>query len=201
MCIVEKMPRRRLRDLSIIQNTPNSEETNSEQQTTIGSSNVLETPDELTEIQTESGGSRRTRGRTLLKDLYKLNPVERVKVSRNNLGQLVGSEARLLAGYLGIIARNVNMLSINYESWHQMPDSNKNQALDNIKERFALEVSNAYIKKALGKKWIDHKSTLKKEYFKKDISLEEKLRNVPPGMLRYQWEDTVRLWNSKKGEY
>ncbi|MFQ6665635.1 hypothetical protein Gotur_032307 [Gossypium turneri] len=45
------MPRRRLRDLSIIQNTPNSEETNSEQQTAIGSSNVLNTPDELAEIQ------------------------------------------------------------------------------------------------------------------------------------------------------
>ncbi|MFQ6653660.1 hypothetical protein Gotur_024941 [Gossypium turneri] len=66
-----------------------------------------------------------------------------------------------------------------------MPDSNKNQALDNIKERFALEVSNNYVKKALGKKWRDHKSALKKEYFKKNISLEEKLRNVPPGMLRY----------------
>ncbi|KAH1081057.1 hypothetical protein J1N35_020818 [Gossypium stocksii] len=90
------------------------------------------------------------------------------------------------------------MLPINYESWHQMPDSNKNQALDNIKERFALEVSDTYIKKALGKIWRDHKSTLKKEYFKKDISLEEKLRNVPPGMLRYQWEDAVRFWNSKK---
>ncbi|KAH1031695.1 hypothetical protein J1N35_043869 [Gossypium stocksii] len=63
------------------------------------------------------------------------------------------------------------MLPINYESWHQMPDSNKNQALDNIK-------------KALGKKWRDHKSTLKK-----DISLEEKLQNVSLGMLRYQWED------------
>ncbi|KHG30755.1 alaS [Gossypium arboreum] len=79
------------------------------------------------------------------------------------------------------------MLPINYESWHHMPDSNKNQALDNIKEKFALEVSDDYIKKAL-------------EYFKKDISLEEKLRNVPPGMLRYQWEDAVRFWNSKKGE-
>ncbi|KAK5836347.1 hypothetical protein F383_34547 [Gossypium arboreum] len=45
-----------------------------------------------------------------------------------------------------------------------------------------------------------HKSTLKKEYFKKNITLEEKLRNVPPGMLRYQWEDAVRFWNSKKGE-
>ncbi|KAG8501549.1 hypothetical protein CXB51_004022 [Gossypium anomalum] len=65
------------------------------------------------------------------------------------------------------------MLPINYESRHHMPGSNKNQALANIKERFAL---------------------------KKDISLEEKLRNVLPGMLRYQWEDAVRFWNSKKGE-
>ncbi|KAK5811839.1 hypothetical protein PVK06_027212 [Gossypium arboreum] len=132
----------------------------------------------------ESGGTRRARGRTLLRDLYDLDPVERVKVSRNTHGQPVGSEARLLAGYLGILARNANMLPINYESWHHMPDSNKNQALANIKERFALEVSDDYIKKALGKRWRDNKSTLKKQYFKKDISLEEKLRNVPPGMLR-----------------
>ncbi|KHG23343.1 Protein RecA [Gossypium arboreum] len=132
---------------------------------------------------TESCGMRIGRGRMLLKDLYELNPVERVKVFKNNLGQPVRSEARLLVGYLGIIARNANMLLINYESWHQMPDSNKNQVLDNIKERFALEVSVTYIKKALGKKWRDHKSTLKKEYFKKDIRLEEKLRNVPLGML------------------
>ncbi|KAK5818252.1 hypothetical protein PVK06_023186 [Gossypium arboreum] len=81
----------------------------------------------------ESGGTQRGRGRTLLKDLYDLNPVERVKLSRNSHGQPVGSKARLLAGYLGIIARNANMLPINYESWHHMPDSNKNQALNNIK--------------------------------------------------------------------
>ncbi|XP_040961686.1 uncharacterized protein [Gossypium hirsutum] len=93
------------------------------------------------------------------------------------------------------------MLPINYESWHHMPDSNKNQALANIKERFALEVSDDYIKKALGKKWRDNKSTFKKQYFKKDISLEEKLRNVLPGMLMYQWQDAVRFWSSKKGRY
>ncbi|MFQ6622478.1 hypothetical protein Gotur_002908, partial [Gossypium turneri] len=88
---------------------------------------------------------------TLLRELYELDLVERVKVYRNSFGQPVGSEARLLAGYLGILARNANMLPINYESWHKMPDSNKNQALDNIKARFALEVSDAYVKKALGK--------------------------------------------------
>ena len=81
----------------------------------------------------ETGGTRRGRGRTLLRDLYELNPVERVKVRRNSHGQPVGPEARLLAGYLGIIARNANMLPINYESWHHMPDANKNQALANIK--------------------------------------------------------------------
>ncbi|KAG8498931.1 hypothetical protein CXB51_005367 [Gossypium anomalum] len=116
----------------------------------VNSSNVPETLDEPTEFQTESGGMRRGQGRTLLKDLYDLNPVERVKVSRNSHGQPVGSEARLLTGYLGIIAQNDNMLPINYESWHHMPGSNKNQALDNIKERFALEVSDDYIKKELG---------------------------------------------------
>ncbi|PPS08116.1 hypothetical protein GOBAR_AA12529 [Gossypium barbadense] len=141
-----KMPRRRLRDLSIVQNTTNSEEVSTEQQTIVGSSSVPETLDEFVEFQTENGGTRRGRGHTLLTDLYNLNSVERVK------------------------------------------------------ERFALEVSDAYIKKALGKTWRDHKSILKKEYFKKPISLEEKLQNVPPGMLRYQWEDAVRFWNSKKGE-
>ncbi|XP_052478794.1 uncharacterized protein LOC128034097 [Gossypium raimondii] len=101
---------------------------------------------------------------------------------------------------MGILARNANMLPINFESWHKVPESNKNQALDNIKTRFTLEVSDAYVKKALGKRWRDHKSTLKKDYFKTKITLDEKLQNVPPGMLRYQWEEVVRFWTSKKGE-
>ncbi|KAK5842882.1 hypothetical protein PVK06_005298 [Gossypium arboreum] len=91
---------------------------------------------------TENGGTRRGRGRSLLTDLYNLNSVERVKVTRNSHGQPVGQEARLLAGYLGIIARNANMLPINYESWHNMPDSNKNQALSNIKDRERVGTSN-----------------------------------------------------------
>ncbi|KHG22057.1 myf6 [Gossypium arboreum] len=73
----------------------------------------------------------------------------RVKVARNSHGQPIGSEARLLAGYLGIIAQNVDLLRINYESWHHMPDSNKNQALNNIKERFTLEVLEEGIRKKI----------------------------------------------------
>ncbi|XP_040951284.1 uncharacterized protein [Gossypium hirsutum] len=193
------MPRRKMRDVGIVQNAPNSAKTNSEERTAIGSSNVSNTLEDPTEVQTENGGTRRGRVCTLLRELYELDPVERVKVGRNSFGQPVGTETRLLAGYLGILARNANMLPINYESWHKMLDSNKNQALDNIKARFALEVSDTYVKKALGKIWRDHKSTLKKDYYKTKTTLEEKLHNVPPGMLRYQWEEAVRFWQSKKG--
>ncbi|MFQ6655420.1 hypothetical protein Gotur_025987, partial [Gossypium turneri] len=123
----------------------------------------------------ETGGTRRVRGRTLLRDLYELDPVEHVQVSNNSFGQPVRSEAHLLAGYMGILARNANMLPINFESWHKVPESNKNQTLDNIKARFALEVSDPYVKKALGKRWRDHKSTLKKDYFKTKTTLDKKL--------------------------
>ncbi|PPD93218.1 hypothetical protein GOBAR_DD09840 [Gossypium barbadense] len=79
------MSRRKVRELSILQGTPNSAETNStEQQTAIGSSNVPITPEEPTEVETENGGTRRVRGRMLLRDLYELDPVERVKVSSNS---------------------------------------------------------------------------------------------------------------------
>ncbi|MFQ6668218.1 hypothetical protein Gotur_033953 [Gossypium turneri] len=74
------MPRRRLLDLSIIQNPPNSEETNSEQQTAVGFSNVLNIVDEPVEIQ------------------------KHVKVARNSHGQPIGLEAQLLARYWGIVA-------------------------------------------------------------------------------------------------
>ncbi|MFQ6654504.1 hypothetical protein Gotur_025456 [Gossypium turneri] len=75
---------------------------------------------------TKLGGRCKTRGCTLLKYLYDLNSVERVKVSRNSHDHPIGSEAQILARYLRIIARNVNLLLINYESWHHMRDSNKN---------------------------------------------------------------------------
>ncbi|MFQ6626602.1 hypothetical protein Gotur_005104 [Gossypium turneri] len=47
---------------------------------------------------------------------------------------LLDQKIDFLARYLSIIAQNVNLLLINCESWHHIPDSNKNQALDNIKD-------------------------------------------------------------------
>ncbi|KAL4335846.1 hypothetical protein GQ457_07G004070 [Hibiscus cannabinus] len=114
-------------------------------------------------------------------------------------GQPIGAEASVLANYLGVVARNGSILPINHISWHEMPGGNKNQALNLVKTKFSLEVSDKYLKQTLGKKWRDHKSNLKKKFFKNDLTLESKKQN-PPGILRYQWEDACDFWNSNKGE-
>ncbi|KAE8721065.1 Detected protein of unknown function [Hibiscus syriacus] len=146
----------------------------------------------------ENAGTRKTRGCITLVELYQLPPGHRVKVSRNDVGQPIGPEARLLSSYLGIVGRNSNLLPINYESWREMPNSNKNQALYFVKEKFSLEVFDDYLKQALRKRWRDHNSSLKKKYLKNDLSLEEKIKTVIPGMHMYQWEDTVIFWSSQK---
>ncbi|KAL4387776.1 hypothetical protein GQ457_09G012180 [Hibiscus cannabinus] len=69
-----------------------------------------------------------------------------------------------------IVAYNATLLSINYDLWRQMPNSNKNQTMDYVKE------------------WRDCKSSLKKKHFKNNLNIKEKLQNVWPGMLKYQWK-------------
>ncbi|GMI65151.1 hypothetical protein HRI_000184400 [Hibiscus trionum] len=197
------MPRRKLSDLRIVQAPREGEETNDDDFSGVGSSQVPETVPETVEnieIDGGNGRTRKSRGRTTLNELYNLPAGERVKVSRNDVGQPIGAEAGVLGSYLGIVARNHAILPINYESWRQMPNGNKNQALELVKDKFSLEVSDDYLKHVLGKKWRDSKSFLKKTYFKKDLTLQEKLQNIPPGIMRHQWEDAVRFWSSTKGE-
>ncbi|GMI78907.1 hypothetical protein HRI_001560000 [Hibiscus trionum] len=166
------MPRRKLSDLRIVQVPREGEETNDDDLSGFGSSQVLETVENI-EIDGGNGRTCKSRGRTTLNELYNLPASERVKVSRNDVGQPIGAEAGVLGSYLGIVACNHAILPINYESWRQMPNGNKNQALELVKDKFSLE---------------------------NDLTLQEKLQNIPPGIFRHQWEDAVRFWSSTKGE-
>ncbi|PPS01518.1 hypothetical protein GOBAR_AA19140 [Gossypium barbadense] len=137
-----KMPRRRLRDLSIVQNTPNLEATNSEQQTTIGSSNVPETPDESAKIQTERGGTHRGRGRTLLKDLYELTPVEHVK-DRERVGtssrqkqkftHTAGSKRTLIQSKVG----RLQLFHITHRKKDESPMTSETREIMKLKDKNA----------------------------------------------------------------
>lgn len=80
------------------------------------------------QIQTSTLKSRRTRGPTLCKDLYWLEPGKRLKVVLNEYLQPVGESAVKLTQFLGTIARNGHNFPIDIPEWRNMPASKKEDA-------------------------------------------------------------------------
>ncbi|XP_039130932.1 uncharacterized protein LOC120267345 [Dioscorea cayenensis subsp. rotundata] len=124
-------------------------------------------------IVVDTQGQQRKRGRTTLKELWTLPPQERVLVSANQLGQPIGSEAQLLAGFLGMLARSGQQIGLQYESWHKVPKTLKDELLKFIELRFSLEISREYVLKSLGKKWRDYKHDLKTKHFRREQGLQD----------------------------
>ncbi|XP_039118822.1 uncharacterized protein LOC120254922 isoform X2 [Dioscorea cayenensis subsp. rotundata] len=142
---------------------------------------------------------QKKRGLTTLKDLWSLPPEERIMVSANHLGQPIGPEAQLLAGFLGMLARTGQQIGIQYESWHKVPKKLKDKLFKFIELRFALDISKEYVLKSLGKKWRDYKHDLKKCHFKREDGLQVNKDKHPNTTIRWQWEQLVDYWYSNKG--
>ncbi|KAH7670262.1 putative transposase Ptta/En/Spm plant protein [Dioscorea alata] len=140
------------------------------------------------------------RGRTTLKELWSLPPEERIVVSANHLGQPIGSEAQLLAGFLGMLARTGQQIGLHYESWYKVPKTLKDELFKFIELLFSLEISKEYVLKSLGKKWRDYKHDLKKRHFKREDGLQANKDKHPNATIRWQWEQLVDFWYSSKGE-
>ncbi|XP_039131857.1 uncharacterized protein LOC120268596 [Dioscorea cayenensis subsp. rotundata] len=136
--------------------------------------------------EAENLNAAKKRGRTTLKELWSLPPEERIVVSANHLGQPIGAEAQLLAGFLGMLARTGQQIGLHYESWHKL--------------RFALGISKEYVLKSLGKKWRDYKHDLKKRHFKREDGLQANKDKHPNATIRWQWDQLVDFWYSSKGE-
>ncbi|KAH7674544.1 putative transposase Ptta/En/Spm plant protein [Dioscorea alata] len=148
----------------------------------------------------DSNGQQKKRGRTTLKELWSLPPEERIVVSANHLGQPIGSEAQLLTGFLGMLARTGQQIGLHYESWHKVPKSLKDELFKFIELRFAFGISKEYVLKSLGKKWRDYKHDLKKRHFKMEDGLQANKQKHPNATIRWQWEQLVDFWYSNKGE-
>ncbi|XP_039134930.1 uncharacterized protein LOC120272230 [Dioscorea cayenensis subsp. rotundata] len=148
----------------------------------------------------DNQGQQRKRGRTTIKELWTLPPQERILVSSNQLGQPVGPEAQLLAAFLGMLARSGQHIGLQYESWHKVPKTLKDELFKFIELRFSLQISREYVLKSLGKKWRDYKHDLKTKHFKREESLQANKDKHSSATIRWQWEQLVDFWYSKKGE-
>lgn len=59
-----------------------------------------------------------------------MNSDERILVQFNRFQQPIKKEAQLLAGFLGLVARNGRFCPINVKDWRQVDERNKNELTD-----------------------------------------------------------------------
>lgn len=78
---------------------------------------------------------RKVRGPTLLTDIWNLSEDERVFVDFNKRWQAIGKEGRVLASFLGIVARNANLTPLHIPDWRAFPMKEKRNILKLVKVR------------------------------------------------------------------
>ncbi|KAJ1699861.1 hypothetical protein LUZ63_008373 [Rhynchospora breviuscula] len=153
-------------------------------------------------IQDEQGHTTKTRGKTLLRDLYKLHQSgRRVVVEANDLGQPIGPEAGLLGQFLGTVARNPTICSLTHKTWLVLKKVAEDNILSTVKARFVYDKSSEkWILKSVNNKWSQYKSNLKSMYFKENVPSSELCKNVPEGVIPDQWCSLVYHWKSTEAQ-
>jgi len=79
-------------------------------------------------LKQDNEGKKRTRGKTLLCDLWQLPAGHRLVVKENPRFQPIGPETGVLGQFLGTIARSGTICSLSYRDWKLL----KKVALPNI---------------------------------------------------------------------
>ncbi|XP_020080552.1 uncharacterized protein LOC109704196 isoform X2 [Ananas comosus] len=154
--------------------------------------------EEIETVTVEDETGRRTRGKTLLADLWVLPPSHRVVVDCNTYGQPIGNERGLLGQFLGTIARNGGLCSLSHKDWRYVKKEKKLDILNQVKKKFLYHQScEKWIFKSAGRKWKDYKCSLKARYFDDLASLDEMYKKVLEDIVRDQWISLVNFWKTE----
>ncbi|BFG20936.1 hypothetical protein CerSpe_072100 [Prunus speciosa] len=97
--------------------------------------------------------------------------------------------------HLGVIARNARKVALTKVSWSGMPDHILDDIWKDVQDN--TDVLNAYrphCLKVVGNRWRDWKCWLKKEWYDKYETNEERLAITPPQVPIDQWKILVKYW-------
>ncbi|XP_049399687.1 uncharacterized protein LOC125863701 [Solanum stenotomum] len=145
--------------------------------------------------------TRKPRGPTLLKDVWKLSPGKTIDVSFNSRNQSIEKEGRKLTSFLGIVARTLELTPLNIDDWRNFDNEQKKKLVNFVRKKFSFPKSGeAFVLKSLGKKWKDYKCEIKGEYMSKYKTKDSLLKNRPNRRPRDQWSGLVSYWLSDKAK-
>ncbi|CAN1128958.1 hypothetical protein LINPERHAP1_LOCUS29037, partial [Linum perenne] len=148
--------------------------------------------DEATEVE-----PRKTRGRTVLADIWNLRPGEELPEEFNMYNQCVDHGE--LEYFCGTIARNSELTPLRYNDWRKVPSTIKEEIWRVVKSKFKLStIRRSWVLKQVGKCLREFKHTLYIENYSKYKSFAELKAHVDPRCKQDEWEELVGTWYSKE---
>nr|CAD1824785.1 unnamed protein product [Ananas comosus var. bracteatus] len=162
--------------------------------------NNFEDSEEDDDICNDSSDAlKKTRGRTKLLKLFKRTSPKPIKL--NDFGQPIGKAATTLSNFLGLMARNGQIISLSYKDWRVVPNTTKDIMWMIVKKKFQIsEEGRDWVIMSIGKKWREFKSKLKKLHYDTHKTYEEKIAACDSRVHPKEWEVLVKYWDSQAGQ-
>ncbi|XP_075504554.1 uncharacterized protein LOC142541992 [Primulina tabacum] len=126
------------------------------------------------EITHSSQSPRKKRGKTITNDVHSLAPGDRLVVTFNERGQPYGEMQPTLANFVGTIARNGNVLPLDFSDWRKMPKRCLDDAWERLTASFdILDQHRASVMQMMGVSWRRWKTQIKATSYDPNIPLRE----------------------------
>nr|CAD1820376.1 unnamed protein product [Ananas comosus var. bracteatus] len=157
--------------------------------------------DQPEENMDSSKKSRNGRGPTRMHKIWARRDGEQLALTFNEFDQPIGDDAAKFTNFLGTIARSGNDAPLIYRDWRHMPLDNKKIMWNTVKLKYNLGDDNwPWVMKALGKKWKDFKSGLKKKHYDAHNTYEDRLADRDSRVLPEQWKQLIEYWDTEEGQ-
>ncbi|XP_043687439.1 uncharacterized protein LOC122638649 [Telopea speciosissima] len=139
---------------------------------------------------------RGKRGKTMAKDIVNMPSGEKICIGVNKYGQANSTRTAKIATWIGLLAKNTDLLPLTYPDWRKVPQVYKDDACAKVMEKFDIpESSRSWILEKLCARWRDYKSLLKSEHFNKYETDSERMANIDlKCMSKEQWEAMFKMW-------
>nr|CAD1844056.1 unnamed protein product [Ananas comosus var. bracteatus] len=145
--------------------------------------------------------SRNGRGPTRMHKIWARHDGDLLALTFNEFDQPVGDEAEQFTNFLGTVARSGKDAPLTYKDWRHMPLDNKKIMWSIVKLKYNLGDDNwPWVMKALGKKWKDFKSDLKKKHYDAHSTYEDRLADRDSRVLPEQWRQLIEYWDTEEGQ-